>query len=186
MGLMQRVKVMLGLADEFDDEYYEDDEFYDEDDAEAEPVRQPYESPYGSEPASVRRVTREPDLERARGVARIRSVRNAPEPAAASDEATAAQAAPQVMIHTVEPRAYTEAQSIADKFKAGQPVIMNLTMTDPDLAKRIIDFASGLTYGLDGGLQKVSERVFMLTPANVDVSAADRARLRDRGLFGLD
>ena len=86
----------------------------------------------------------------------------------------------------VEPRTFSEAQAIADKFKQGVPVIMNLTMTDPDLAKRLLDFASGLTYGLNGGLQKVSDKVFMLTPANVDVSDAQRAAMRDRGLFGMD
>ena len=121
----------------------------------------------------MRRVNREPDLARAR------------EAAPAPRQSPHAEApAPQVRIHTVEPRSYSEAQSIADKFKAGQPVIMNLTMTDADLAKRLIDFASGLTYGLDGGVQKVSERVFMLTPRNVDVSATDRARLRGGSPFG--
>ena len=62
---------------------------------------------------------------------------------------------------------------------------MNLTSTTPDLAKRLLDFASGLTYGLDGGLQKVADKVFMLTPHNVDVSDADRRRLRDTGLFSI-
>lgn len=94
--------------------------------------------------------------------------------------------APQVKMHIVEPKSFTEAQSIADRFKQGTPVIMNLTMTAPDLSKRLIDFASGLTYGLDGGLQKVSDKVFMLTPANVDVSAGDMRRLRDKGLFSVD
>jgi len=178
MGFMHRVKVMLGLADEYDEEYddqYPEDDEYDEDDepAPAAPVRESaYASPYGSTPASVRRVNREPDLARAREAAPLRAVPSAGVPA------------PQVKIHTVEPRSYSEAQSIADKFKAGQPVIMNLTMTDADLAKRLIDFASGLTYGLDGGVQKVSERVFMLTPRNVDVSATDRVRLRGGKPFG--
>lgn len=88
-------------------------------------------------------------------------------------------------MHITEPKSFSEAQAIADRFKSGTPVIMNLTMTQPDLAKRLIDFASGLTYGLDGGLQKVSDKVFMLTPANVDVSAEDRRRLLDKGLFDL-
>jgi cell division inhibitor SepF len=182
MGFMQRVKVMLGLADDYEDEYYGDEEEYtdsDDEDAGYEPVRTPapeYKSPYGtSDSASVRRVSREPDLARAREAAPLRAVPTAPP-----------GPAPQVRIHTIEPRSYSEAQSIADKFKMGQPVIMNLTTADPDLGKRLIDFASGLTYGLDGGLQKVSERVFMLTPANVDVSAEDRRRLRDKGLFSTD
>jgi cell division inhibitor SepF len=94
--------------------------------------------------------------------------------------------APNMKMHIVEPKSFTEAQSIADKFKQGTPVIMNMVSTSPDLAKRLLDFASGLTYGLDGGLQKVSDRVFMLTPHNVDVSDADRRRLRDTGLFSAE
>lgn len=90
---------------------------------------------------------------------------------------------PQVKMHIVEPKSYAEAQSIGDKFKQGTPVILNLTLTTPDLAKRLLDFASGLTYGLDGGLQKVSDKVFMLTPHNVEVSDAERRRLRDTGMF---
>lgn len=89
-------------------------------------------------------------------------------------------------MHIVEPKSFTEAQAIADKFKQGTPVIMNMSVTSPDLAKRLLDFASGLTYALDGGLQKVSERVFMLTPHNVDVSDADRRRMRDTGMFSVD
>jgi cell division inhibitor SepF len=175
MGFMHRVKVMLGLADdydEYDDEYYEDDVNAPAEEVQRDPT---YASPYGQNPASVRRVSREPDLVRAREAAPLRAVAPAPAPGPAQP--------PQVRINTVEPRSYSEAQSIADKFKAGQPVIMNLTMTDAELCKRLIDFASGLTYGLDGGLQRVSDKVFMLTPANVDVSATDRARLRDTGFF---
>ena len=187
MGFMQRVKVMLGLADEYEDEPYEEDyapdDQYESDEAYAEepagyPAAAPrYASQYGTESsASVRRVNREPDLARARQAAPLRAVPPV-------NGGGAAQA-PQVRIHTVEARSYGEAQSIADKFKAGQPVIINLASTDPELAKRLLDFASGLTYGLDGGLQKVSERVFMLTPRNVDVSAADRVRSRSSNLFG--
>jgi len=89
-------------------------------------------------------------------------------------------------MHIVEPKSFSEAQGIADRFKSGMPVIMNLSETSPDVAKRLLDFASGLMYGLDGGLQKVSDRVFMLTPANMDVSAVDRQRLKAQGLFPMD
>lgn len=179
MGFMHRVKVMLGLADdydEYDDEYYEEDE---ETDDAPRAAAQPA-SPYAAESLTVRRVSREPDIARAREAAPVlRSV----QPASAAPASASGAPAPQVRIHTVEPRSFSEAQSIADKFRAGQPVIMNLAVTDPDLARRLIDFASGLTYGLGGGLQKVSEKVFMLSPANVDVSATDKGRIRDRGMF---
>lgn len=182
MGFMHRVKVMLGLADdydEYDDEYYEEDE-----ESEEYPSRgaQPA-SPYAAESNAVRRVSREPDVVRAREAAPV--LRSVPAPSAPVG-APAVAAAPQVRIHTVEPRSFGEAQSIADKFRAGQPVILNLVATDSDLARRLLDFASGLTYGLGGTLQKVSDKVFMLSPANVDVSAADKARLRDGGLFASE
>ncbi len=175
MGFMHRVKVMLGLADDYDDyddEYYDDDESGEDASVSHSPV-----SPYAAESASVRRIRREPDVARAREAAPVlRSVGTVGESAASAP-------APQVRIHTVEPRSFGEAQSIGDKFRAGQPVILNLAVTDPDLAKRLLDFAAGLTYGLGGGLQKVSDKVFMLTPFNVDAGTADRSRLRDSGLF---
>ena len=67
--------------------------------------------------------------------------------------------------------------------KAGQPVILNLQSTDTDLSKRLIDFASGLTYALDGGMQRIADKVFLLTPRNVEVSAEERARLIEKGFF---
>lgn len=179
MGFMHRVKVMLGLADEFEDEYDDGygpgEDFEDEADPDFDgSAPYAYPSPYGSEPLSVRRVSREPDLVRARDAVPLRAV---PNPAGRP-------AAPQVKIHTIEPRNYAEAQSIADKFKAGQPVIMNLLGTDAELCKKLLDFAAGLTYGLDGGIQKVSDKVYMLSPRNVDVSVGDRVRARGANPFG--
>jgi cell division inhibitor SepF len=189
VSVWHRVKVLLGMAD---DDEYEEDEYYDAD-AEGEDVgRKPYTSPYASDKPAVRRVDRKPDLQRARDVAHSRDS-GYPERSSSRAETPGAhlrevprERQPQVKMHIAEPKSFTEAQSIADRFKDGTPVIMNLTTTDPDLSKRFLDFASGLTYGLNGGLQKVAERVFMLSPADVDVSAEDRRRLRDRGLFTID
>jgi cell division inhibitor SepF len=182
MGFMHRVKVMLGLADdydEYDDEYYEDDEAVDEAPSRSSSVPA---GPYAADSSAVRRVSREPDIVRAREAAPVlRSVSPAGTPPTSSGAP-----APQVRIHTVEPRSFSEAQSIADKFRVGQPVIMNLAMTDADLARRLLDFASGLTYGLGGGLQKVSDKVFMLSPANVDVSAAGKALRGDDSPFSME
>ena len=88
-----------------------------------------------------------------------------------------------VRVHLVLPRSFNDAQQIADKFKDGIPVIINLQSSDQDLSKRLIDFASGLTYALDGGMQRVADKVFLLTPRNVEVSAEERARLLERGGF---
>jgi cell division inhibitor SepF len=88
-----------------------------------------------------------------------------------------------VRVHLVVPRSFNDAQQIADKFKESIPVILNLQSSDQDLSKRLIDFASGLTYALDGGMQRVADKVFLLTPRNVEVSAEERARLLERGFF---
>jgi cell division inhibitor SepF len=88
-----------------------------------------------------------------------------------------------VRVHLVVPRSFNDAQQIADKFKEGIPVILNLQGSDQELSKRLIDFASGLTYALNGGMQRVADKVFLLTPRNVEVSAEERARLLERGGF---
>jgi cell division inhibitor SepF len=90
---------------------------------------------------------------------------------------------PSVRVHLVVPRSFNDAQQIADRFKDGGPVILNLQTTDQELSKRLIDFASGLTYALNGGMQRVADKVFLLTPRNVEVSAEERARLLERGGF---
>jgi cell division inhibitor SepF len=81
--------------------------------------------------------------------------------------------------HTVRPRSFNQAQEVADKFKEGQPVIVNLQEVDKDLSRRIIDFASGLCYGLGGTMEKVASGVYVLTPANATVSAEERQRLAE-------
>jgi cell division inhibitor SepF len=86
-------------------------------------------------------------------------------------------------VHLVVPKSFNDAQSIADRFKESTPVILNLQSADADLSKRLIDFSSGLTYALDGTMQRVADKVFLLTPRNVDVSAEERARFVDRGFF---
>jgi cell division inhibitor SepF len=86
-------------------------------------------------------------------------------------------------MHFSAPQSFNEAQQIADKFKNGVPVILNLQETDTDMAKRLIDFASGLTYALDGGMQRIADKTFLLTPRNVHFSAEERARLMERGFF---
>jgi cell division inhibitor SepF len=88
-----------------------------------------------------------------------------------------------VRMHLVIPRSFNDAQQIADRFKQDIPVILNLQSSDQELSKRLIDFASGLTYALDGGMQRVADKVFLLTPRNVEVSAEERARMLERGGF---
>ena len=101
---------------------------------------------------------------------KLRGVESAPSPGS-------------VRVHLVLPRSFNDAQQIADKFKEAIPVILNLQSSDQELSKRLIDFASGLTYALDGGMQRIADKVFLLTPRNVEVSAEERAKLLERGGF---
>jgi cell division inhibitor SepF len=88
-----------------------------------------------------------------------------------------------LQVHLVVPKNFNDAQQIADQYKEQIPVILNLQGTDTDLSKRLIDFSSGLTYALDGGMQRIADKVFLLTPRNVEVSAEERARLIEKGFF---
>jgi cell division inhibitor SepF len=172
---LRRVGVYFGLAE--DREYYEDEE----DVREREP-EQELESRYRERP-NVRRLSSRrrrdeiddifaddpPSSERRTTVLRPVSGR--------------ANGRGEVRVHLVVPKSFNDAQDIADKFKDAIPVIINLQGSEPDLAKRLIDFASGLTYALDGGMQRIADKVFLLTPRNVEVSAEERAALIEKGFF---
>src|SRR3954452_10227036 len=88
-----------------------------------------------------------------------------------------------VRVHLVTPYSFNDAQEVADKFKQDTPVILNLQTTDSELAKRLIDFTSGLTYALGGGIQKIADKTFLRTPRNVEVAAEEKARLIEKGFF---
>ncbi len=177
-GIWHKTLVYFGLADE-DDEY----------DDETLSVGPDIEPTYGDRPnvrkldrTSRRRQAAEFDdifaeddyrARRSAGLQRTASVRSLP---------TAVEPPP-VRVHLVMPKNFNDAQVIADKFKGDIPVILNLQSSETDLAKRLIDFASGLTYALDGGMQRVADKVFLLTPKNVEVSAEERQRLMEKGFF---
>jgi cell division inhibitor SepF len=91
---------------------------------------------------------------------------------------------PNAKPHLVAPTSFNQAQEVADKFKGSQPTIMNLQGADRDLSRRLIDFASGLCYGLGGQMERVANQVYLLTPTNVEVSPEERRRLHERGYDG--
>ncbi|CAN5616029.1 hypothetical protein BH24ACT26_BH24ACT26_05660 [soil metagenome] len=92
--------------------------------------------------------------------------------------------APAARFHLVHPSSFNDAQELGDKFRDGFSVIMNLQDAHADLARRLIDFASGLTYGLGGSMKQVAEKVFLITPEGVQVSAEERRRfLEERGFY---
>ena len=84
--------------------------------------------------------------------------------------------------HVVAPRTFNDAQQLADRFKADQPVIVNLQTANRDLARRIIDFVSGLCYALGGKMEKVADQVYLLAPSHVNLAEEERQRLQERGL----
>jgi len=114
----------------------------------------------------------------AAGLAVREHVAAAPEPAA-----TPAPAPEPYRITTLHPRTYNEARVIGERFRDGMPVIMNLTEMDDADAKRLVDFAAGLSFGLRGSIERVTAKVFLLSPRNVDVTAEDKARIREGGFF---
>jgi cell division inhibitor SepF len=181
--LWNRTLVYFGIAEE-DEDYYEDDEVYEP----GESLEQSYR-----ERPNVRRLT---PRRRSQGYddwteseEPAATPAPAPRPTSTSGSSRSVRhmaAVPNpgsVRVHLVLPRSFNDAQQIADKFKHSIPVILNLQSADAELSKRLIDFASGLTYALDGGMQRVADKVFLLTPRNVEVSAEQRAQLLERGGF---
>ncbi|MGP8208140.1 MAG: cell division protein SepF [Acidimicrobiales bacterium] len=91
--------------------------------------------------------------------------------------------APTAKVHVASPSEFADAQEIADRFRTGQPVIVNLGNAYRELAHRMIDFCSGVAYALGGSMDKVADKVFLMTPTNVEVSAEEKRRLQERGLY---
>jgi cell division inhibitor SepF len=110
---------------------------------------------------------------RRRGRGGLRSVESVPAGNGGSD----------FSMHVVTPRSFNDAQQVADEFKSSKPVIINLQSADRELSKRLIDFSSGMTYALGGGMQRIAQGIFLLTPRNVEVSAAEKARILEGGFF---
>jgi cell division inhibitor SepF len=168
-GAMRKMAVYLGLVedDRYEDRYGTDYEEYADDD---------YESPrrgfvVGSPGTPAESQEGDEDGETPLPV---------PRPSTAVLERRTTDLA---RITTLHPRTYNEARTIGEHFREGTPVIMNLTeMVDSD-AKRLVDFAAGLVFGLHGSIERVTNKVFLLSPANVEVTAEDKARIAERGFF---
>ena len=198
-GMMRRAAVYLGLTDE---QRFEDERYYDD-----------YEDEYETEtaePAAVsEQVHREPETGSGgalvvaqndrRNFAAPSNVTVMPDRSERSPRADRAERGGPVMysvptdrsadreasyrITTLHPRTYNEARTIGEHFREGVPVIMNLTEMEDADAKRLVDFAAGLIFGLRGNMERVTQKVFLLSPANVDVTAEDKARIAEGGFF---
>jgi cell division inhibitor SepF len=175
-GTMRKLGLYLGLVE--DDEDARDrryaDDAYDED--ELEPVAPVASRRWVEEPAPTTALRRGPETGavRTRGaVALDTHLRTAPAPAFEDG----------YRITTLHPRTYNEARQIGEHFRNGTPVIMNLTEMDDVDAKRLVDFAAGLIFGLRGSIERVTNKVFLLSPEHVEVTAEDKARIAESGFF---
>ncbi len=185
-SMWRRGMLYLGLGP--DDEY--DD--YDAGDA---PVSErsrpaPVQSRYPAGGPTAREAEREPEMVSSGSVRTIGGPAVRPQPSGGGGDPaerprTAVvrplQPVSSAKPHVVAPTSFNHAQEVADKLKVNQPVIVNLQNVDRDLSRRIIDFASGLCYGIGGQMERVANQVFLLTPTNVEVSAEERRRLQEHG-----
>jgi cell division inhibitor SepF len=161
--MLRKAMVYLGLTD---------DEFEDYDYEEPAPAPTPQRRYAEPEPAvAIRPVARDLAPEPSNGVTVT------PRPAVVRPITPMHGA----KVHVVAPSRFADAQEIGDRFKNGQPVIVNLQANDRELSRRMIDFCSGVTYALSGSMDKVADNVFLLTPSNVEVSAEEKRRLQERG-----
>jgi len=177
-GTGRKVLMWLGLADA---EEYEDYDPYEEVAAPQVPVRrgnEVLETVPQTSPA-VRTLPR--DGQDSGSTINLRPapapLRPLPTPMSAPVQMAAAK------VHVAAPSEFADAQEIADRFRNGQPVIVNLGNAYRDLAHRMIDFCSGVAYALGGSMDKVADKVFLMTPSNVEVSAEEKRRLQERGLY---
>jgi cell division inhibitor SepF len=173
---LRKVGVYFGLAE--DREYYDDDEL----DVREQPAERELETRYQERP-NVRRLSSRRRRDEIDDIFADESPSERRTTQLRPVGGTRANGRGEVRVHLVIPKSFNDAQDVADKFKEQIPVIINLQGSEADLSKRLIDFASGLTYALDGGMQRIADKVFLLTPRNVEVSAEERARLIEKGFF---
>lgn len=175
-GAMRKLGLYLGLVED-DDDQARDRRYADDDDDEQD------------QPASVasRRWAAGDDAARTTALRRSANQPAHNRGAVALDTAPRIAAAPPVQdtyrITTLHPRTYNEARTIGEHFRQGTPVIMNLTEMDDVDAKRLVDFAAGLIFGLHGSIERVTNKVFLLSPEHIQVTAEDKARIAEGGFF---
>ncbi len=210
-GAMRKMAVYLGLVEDdgYDGRGFDpDDDFEPELDPEPERDRRRHEAPLAShqhrQPLQSHQPERDESVRSAassihREPAPLsaesgRPARIAPVSSITPERQSLEKNAPVIMpkvvserepyrITTLHPRTYNEARTIGEHFREGTPVIMNLTEMDDTDAKRLVDFAAGLVFGLHGSIERVTQKVFLLSPANVDVTAEDKARIAEGGFF---
>ncbi|MFF4405531.1 cell division protein SepF [Streptomyces sp. NPDC002536] len=197
-GAMRKMAVYLGLVEDdgYDGPGFDpDDEFEPEPEPDRRRQHQPHQTQQAQSDEPVRVAQPPAQREPAPLVAETgRPARIAPVSSITPERHSLEKNAPVIMpkvvserepyrITTLHPRTYNEARTIGEHFREGTPVIMNLTEMDDTDAKRLVDFAAGLVFGLHGSIERVTQKVFLLSPANVDVTAEDKARIAEGGFF---
>jgi cell division inhibitor SepF len=177
-GALRKTMVYLGLAE--DDDRYDDvyDEYEDE-----TPARRDgrYDTPHGAHPAREHGAR---DQGRENGVVREQGAQVTQMPQRPLARVVPSSPVEELQrITTIHPRTYNEAKNIGESFREGVPVIMNLTDMDDADAKRLVDFAAGLVFGLHGAIERVTNKVFLLSPAHIEVTAEDKEPVSASGLF---
>jgi cell division inhibitor SepF len=209
MSTLHKVKAYFGMApmDDYDDEYYEDDDRstsrgyarrsredrfeddgygrgYDDRDRDYDDAPS-YRSGYRDEDRFDPRLRGPRDFERASS--RLGALRGSTRGALAMDPRRMAElfeaGSPLSKITTLRPKDYSEARTIGERFRDGTPVIMDLVTMDNADAKRLVDFAAGLAFALRGSFDKVATKVFLLSPADIDVTAEERRRIAEAGFY---
>jgi cell division inhibitor SepF len=163
-GAMRKMAVYLGLVEDEEGEHYDDYDGYDE----------------GAQAGATNVVRRhEPAAAPPLRVTRADETAVSYPPT----RRTAVEAVDAYRITTMHPRTYNEARTIGEHFRESIPVIMNLTDMDDSDAKRLVDFSAGLVFGLQGSIERVTQKVFLLTPANVEIAAEDKSAIAEGGFF---
>lgn len=162
--MWRRMGSYLGLVEEYDDVDLRDDAYADEVYAD-DPRGDPRVHSAGVEHTADSNVRR---LSPTRGDA---------------TRSTAVRAVPNAAVHLTSPSTFNDVEEVGARFRSGVPVIMDLANASETVAKRVLDFASGLIYGLEGRIERVGDRVFLLTPMGVEVSTEERRKLSERGFF---
>ncbi|GAC1440382.1 MAG: cell division protein SepF [Mycobacteriales bacterium] len=180
-GAMRKLGLYLGLVEDDQDArgaHYED-EHYGHDEPEAAPTRS-YRTDAGPRGGGRPPFAPDSSAPQTRG---SMALDTAPRPAARPYVAAAPVHEDPYRITTLTPRTYNEARTIGEHFREGTPVIMNLTEMDDVDAKRLVDFAAGLIFGLRGSIERVTNKVFLLSPEHVEVTAEDKALIVEGGFF---
>jgi cell division inhibitor SepF len=205
MSAIRKAGVWLGLIEDEDDRAYDDrgyadggnyrepgyresrfrDEFADDDEIDEPAVPRARSTERAAERASVRSIARSssPSSSTALSFATRDNLALAPQVQLRERAVVADDDERRYQITTLHPTTYNEARTIGEHFRDGVPVIMNLTEMDEADAKRLVDFAAGLAFGLRGTIERVTNRVFLLSPANVQVTAEDKAKIAEGGFF---